>query len=160
MCAITAMKLSLEFEYKIYIYCILFRYLCLSGLDGERIYRPYPYCIPRALFLQPRCASLAWLWLRVAIDNERVQSEPGGGVTRDGVFFFCFSSLFLYIFIFISAPVSSCPTCLCTRIQLGYSILLLQKNPVAPWSQTGRGRPPSRQYLIFSFYLRFMRATQ
>ena len=57
-------------------------------------YRPCPDCIPRALFLQPRCALLAWLWLRVAIDDKGVQSETGARQDMFLSFVFFFFSIF------------------------------------------------------------------
>ena len=56
------------------------------------------------------------------------------------LFFFLF---FKYFYFLSTASVSSCPTCLCTRIgkQFDYALLHLQKRPVATRSQTGRGLP-------------------
>ena len=89
------------------------------GWGGESIDR-VPTASLAHSFFKPRCALLAWLWLRVAIlDDERVQSG--------------------YYYFLLSTSVSRCSTCLCTRMQLDYTLLHLQKRQVAPWSQTGRG---------------------
>ena len=124
-------------------YIILFSsYTFCSSLDGERIYRPCPYCIHRALFLQPRFALLTWLWLRVTV-HVLVKKKEGAKWKRFDDF-----SLFFFFFHFLSSVScwQCCPTCFCTRVgkQLDYALLHLQKSPVAKRSQTGRWLP-SRQ---------------
>lgn len=105
VCAI--MKLSLEIEY-----IISLPYFAAPAWGG-RIYRPCPYCIHRALFLQPRFALLTWLCLRVTVLDER----------REGFLFFF---LFLYysphpsaaaqrVFAHELGKSSTMPCCICKR---------------------------------------------
>ena len=81
---------------------VVFPYLCCSGLesDGERIYRPCPYCIPRALFLQPRFALLTWLCLRVTVLDERREGRCKSVKNEWFLSFFSFSFLFSFCNLF------------------------------------------------------------
>ena len=123
-----AMKLSLEIEiFSRVILYIIFSHTFCSSLDGERIYRPCHYCIHRALFLQPRCVLLTWLWLRVIVLDERrrkVQSENGLMI-----FLFSFSfSIFFHpspagsaaqrVFAHELGNSSTMPCCICKRARL------------------------------------------
>lgn len=95
-----------------YLFPSFFPYLCCSGLDGEQIYRPCPYRIRRALFLQLCRAMLAWLWRPVTVRDER-RRKSAKVKQRDCFppsFLFSFFSFFLFLFSF-----SYCPTRLCTR---------------------------------------------
>lgn len=86
-------------------------YLCCSGLDGEQIYRPCPYRIRRALFLQLCRAMLAWLWRRVTVRD--VRRRKSAKWKRD--LFFPFLFFFSLSFPLLFYCVFCCPTCLCTR---------------------------------------------